>query len=611
MVSSSIEPGLARRAQDGGTITVIITGPNNYRREVNATLDANNRINLSLQVPKLQDGSNYTVTIQIRDNEDSIIAEAAGRSSTRSPTTLNVINPIIAIPGDRQMRLIWDNKVSAHTFLIHWVGPGVDRRRQATGATEGARSQYIFDALTNDEFYTFTVYAKDLQGIINLATYQVANTPGPNNDNDTLHDGIDPDDDNDGILDLRDNCPTIANPNQANTISGTNDEGDACDDPDNDGIPDLRDNCPTTPSTDQTDLDNDGRGNPCDPDIDGDGVGNDADDLPHDPNEQTDSDGDRIGDNSDNCPFNYNPTQANLDGDDLPDACDPLTLIANVSALQAITNGNYRLDANLTVTGSWYPINDFRGTLNGANHTITFSNGAQLLFDIIAPSATVTHIGIINSTLANRNYGNISYAYATGSSYRSFDRDYRYYSAYRYYSDYRYYINNGTISYSGGLVDYNTGTITNSYASGNSSSNNYYSYSGGLVGWNSGNITNSYATGNSYSNSYSGGLVGYNTGTINASYASGSSNSGYSGGLVGYNTGTITNSYRVQTSGTDGGTGDTPQTLAQLHAATSYPGWSSPPWAFGTASELPRHHNRTGIPFCPGAASYSDTSCRW
>ena len=45
-----------------------------------------------------------------------------------------------------------------------------------------------------------------------------------------------PDDDNDGIPDLYDNCPTVPNPDQLNT-DGAPDGGDACDpDADNDGI---------------------------------------------------------------------------------------------------------------------------------------------------------------------------------------------------------------------------------------------------------------------------------------------------------------------------------------------------------------------------------------
>ena len=51
----------------------------------------------------------------------------------------------------------------------------------------------------------------------------------------------DPDDDNDGVEDITDNCPLVANADQANT-DNANDGGDACDpDDDNDGIADETD----------------------------------------------------------------------------------------------------------------------------------------------------------------------------------------------------------------------------------------------------------------------------------------------------------------------------------------------------------------------------------
>ena len=120
----------------------------------------------------------------------------------------------------------------------------------------------------------------------------------------------------------------------------------------------------------------------------------------------------------------------------------------------------------------------------------------------------------------------------------------------------------------GGLVGYNSGTITDSHAEGNvsgqftvgglvgqhSSGSITGSYAtgdifgqinvGGFSGGNYGIIENSYATGDVVGSDYAGGFAGVNYGTITGSYAEGAV-SGYSaiGGFAGLNYGTITGSY--------------------------------------------------------------------
>ena len=92
---------------------------------------------------------------------------------------------------------------------------------------------------------------------------------------DLVVDGLpdDDDDDNDGILDIVDNCPLAANANQLDTDNDG--VGDVCDtDDDNDGILDVDDNCPLIANPNQEDDDLDGIGNECDDDSDNDGVPN-------------------------------------------------------------------------------------------------------------------------------------------------------------------------------------------------------------------------------------------------------------------------------------------------------------------------------------------------
>lgn len=144
------------------------------------------------------------------------------------------------------------------------------------------------------------------------------------------------DSDGDGIPDVVDNCPFVANPDQADTNG--NGIGDVCEgDFDGDGIPDETDNCPTTPNFDQQDIDGDGEGDACDDDIDNDGIENSDDNCPYVQNPsqedsdddgvgdvcETDFDGDGVPDEFDNCPVTPNPAQSDLDSDGIGDTCDP------------------------------------------------------------------------------------------------------------------------------------------------------------------------------------------------------------------------------------------------------------------------------------------------
>ena len=134
----------------------------------------------------------------------------------------------------------------------------------------------------------------------------------PDQDGDEIADCADEDVDGDGVDNAVDNCPMLANDDQADQDG--DDLGDACDkDLDGDAIPNGLDNCPATSNTTQLDTDKDGSGDACDDDMDGDGVPNDADNCPMVPNDdQADDNGDETG----------NACEADKDGDGVPNELD-------------------------------------------------------------------------------------------------------------------------------------------------------------------------------------------------------------------------------------------------------------------------------------------------
>jgi hypothetical protein len=177
---------------------------------------------------------------------------------------------------------------------------------------------------------------------------------------DQLGDACDPDDDNDGLLDGEDNCPTLGNADQTNTDGDG--EGDACDaDDENDGVNDDFDNCRLAANPEQVDSDFDGAGDACDicegfsdfdncdgdafpdgcdncvcsfnddqADGDLDGIGDACDNCVAVANgDQSDSDFDGIGDACDGCPLAYNPGQEDFDADGVQDACDNCPEVSN------------------------------------------------------------------------------------------------------------------------------------------------------------------------------------------------------------------------------------------------------------------------------------------
>jgi hypothetical protein len=160
-------------------------------------------------------------------------------------------------------------------------------------------------------------------------------------DADGIGDACDTDDDNDGIADTSDNCHFVANTNQANS--------------DGDALGNACDNCPSVSNSNQLDTDGDGQGDACDTDDDGDGVADGSDNCPLKSNaNQADADADGKGDVCDNCVSVSNANQADADADGIGDVCDNCQSVANQSQTDTDADGkgdacdNCPLNANAT-----------------------------------------------------------------------------------------------------------------------------------------------------------------------------------------------------------------------------------------------------------------------
>jgi filamentous hemagglutinin family protein len=260
------------------------------------------------------------------------------------------------------------------------------------------------------------------------------------------------------------------------------------------------------------------------------------------------------------------------------------TLLTSMSDLPGLDNlsalNAYALANDLTAPAQAYTgavIGTFRGTLTGLGHTIsnliiTGSTDRAGLIGTLSSGATVRDIGLVGGSVSGGFYvgGLVGWNSGTVTQSRS-----------------GVAVNGRS---AGGLVGYNdSGTITQSMASGSvsglfriggllgelngglvaesaaSGSVSGGSTVGGLVGviGSGGRITQSAASGAVSGTDYVGGLVGgnYGGGTVSQSLATGSvaisnSGNGPAGGLIGENAGTVTQSYwDTQTSGQSVGMG--------------------------------------------------------
>lgn len=184
---------------------------------------------------------------------------------------------------------------------------------------------------------------------------------------------IGPDADGDLVPDNLDNCPTVPNPNQANTDGDT--AGDACDgclndpnktasgqcgcgvadnDSDADGVADCSDDCPGTPAGQTVDA------NGC-------------------ATSQKDSDGDGVKDNVDQCPST--PAGSTVD------AIGCLPFSVNAGTDQTATSGQ-SVSLSATVTNAVGSV--FYQWTQTAGPTVTISNASSAQASFVALSVTAS-----------------------------------------------------------------------------------------------------------------------------------------------------------------------------------------------------------------------------
>lgn len=222
------------------------------------------------------------------------------------------------------------------------------------------------------------------------------------------------------------------------------------------------------------------------------------------------------------------------------------TVVNDVAGLNAMTSGGFYaigsdIDATSTNSGSGFdPRTLGNGQFHGLGNTIdglfidrpattevglfASAGAGSVIRDIGLTNVDITGSDYIGGLVGALNGGEVFNAYTTGTILSS---------------------TFGSV-HAGGLVGWNAAAIRDSHSSVNMAVTNGSSV-GGLVGFNNGHISRSYATGNVTGHNVVGGLVGDAnsiSGLVELSYATGNvSGNNMVGGLIGRNYATVNNVY--------------------------------------------------------------------
>ena len=238
---------------------------------------------------------------------------------------------------------------------------------------------------------------------------------GNNHDDDELADVEDNDRDNDMIANEDDSCPSgeiswIANSRSDIDGDGCRDASEDTDD-DNDGYPDesnathVSDNCPLVANSDQANFDGDIHGDACDYDIDNDNV----------PNwEDIDNDGDGLIDISNaaalgRMAYGLDGTYFNASGGII------MTKGCGEDGLRTCSGYELLADIDLSGYSSWEPIGHCSGDLfceddTNKFNTIFSGNGYSINNITISPNESRISVGLFGATGDNSRLTNISLA---------------------------------------------------------------------------------------------------------------------------------------------------------------------------------------------------------